>query len=203
MILKLFYGVDLDDTVWDTFTPSLEFFNQEYGKGKVNLTVQDVLNLFHVDKYSPKIGFFEDMYNLTRQDVDCIFRDTIPLLTDRIRPFEKARQFLSDLKDQNIPFVYITARDEKVRSVTEQSLSKHNFPSADVYFTFKKAELAQELGLTSFLEDSVSNINRLQAVGISCQMVEAAQNITSTFPTTHRLTWNEELTNLQAGASIA
>lgn len=147
------FGIDVDAVLADTANAILGRLNQAHA---LQLCLDDVTE-YYVDVWlgdRPELGELR-----TRLLYDNAFYGALRPLADAV---EGVRALVREG-----PCYFITARPEEFREVTAEWVARQGFPAGiPVICTWHKAELAGELGLTHFAEDSPEQAERLAAAGL-------------------------------------
>lgn len=159
---KLRIGIDIDQTVANTFNELLSRFNQHFG---VSLTMEDIKTFFYLEEvdvatYAERINFLRPLYN----DTDLLLNQTIPI--------RGAPEYVSHLLADGHEIFFISTRDEKTKKVTREWLTKFGFPVNETNIhlgrTRKengvsfKVRTIKEIGIDIFIEDDERVITSLQ-----------------------------------------
>jgi uncharacterized HAD superfamily protein len=147
------FGIDVDAVLADTVNEILRRINGQY---TLQMCLDDVTE-YYVDVWlgdRPELGDLR-----TRLLYDNAFYGALPPLADAV---ESVR-----VLTQQGPCYFITARPEEFQAVTAEWVARQGFPAEiPVICTWYKAQLAGELGLTHFAEDSHEQAERLAAAGL-------------------------------------
>jgi uncharacterized HAD superfamily protein len=181
-------GWDIDDTIGDCITPSLAYFNQKFGKDH---TVDSVAQWVRDGGFDSKKDFFGELYGITGEDITAIYDTEALEIYANMPVYQSAIAELNRYVSEGHTVIYVTARRDKWRQVTEQWLWSVGAPHSEVHFTYKKAELCLELGVNKFYEDNIKNIMSLLAVGVECVLVDSLQNEWANPEGVERVFWND------------
>ncbi|MNV33245.1 5' nucleotidase, deoxy (Pyrimidine), cytosolic type C protein (NT5C) [compost metagenome] len=163
---------DIDDTLGCCFSASLAYFNKCFNKNYFPEEVAEWVN----SHFDCEHDFFSQLYNIRCEDVTKIFVERSHEILTEMPVFPLALIEVKRLVSEGHKPVYITARDSRWKGITSNWLMSANFPHGALYFTREKANLALELGVDLFYEDSVHNIRSLRKVGVNCILVDAFPN---------------------------
>ncbi|MHB1006802.1 MAG: 5' nucleotidase, NT5C type [Chloroflexota bacterium] len=157
------FGIDVDSVLADTATAILGHLNGEFA---LNLCLDDVTE-YYVDKW------LEDRPALaearTRLLYDNAFYGRLPALTGAVASVKALAE--------RWPCYFITARPEEFQPVTVEWAVQLGFPAdIPVNCTWYKTQLATELGLTHFVEDSPNQAARLADAGLTVFLLDYPWN---------------------------
>jgi len=178
---------DIDDTLGDTFTPSLAFFNKKYSKD----FTEDTLRAHLVSlQYQYEREPFAVAYGLTEEAVRCDFKSSAGDMFPYCRPFEKALEVAKKYMDEGYEIYYITARDDCWHDVTLTWLEQNGFPTGTlIHERDDKAGVAEALGVKIFYEDNLRNAVAIHQKGIKTYLINAATNYHDLPEGMERLEW--------------
>jgi uncharacterized HAD superfamily protein len=185
---------DIDDTIGDCITPSLAYFNQKFG---TEHTAESVARWVKDGGFDSKKDFFGELYGITGEDITAIYDTEALELYANMPVFQSAIIELNRLVADGHTIIYVTARRESWKQVTEQWLRSAGAPKGDVYYTHKKAELSLELGINRFYEDNIKNVMNLLAIGVECVLVDSLQNEWASPEGVVRVFWNDSHTAIK------
>ncbi len=157
------FGIDIDGTTADTVNALLEHINREHA---LALAYQDVRD-YWVDDWladQPPLAELRD-----RLIHDTEFYASLTPLPDAV----EAVSWLTGVTTCH----FITARPAEFRAVSSAWLERVAFPAGlQVHCDGKKADLAQRLGLSHFIEDSAGQAQRLAAAGLRVYLLDSPWN---------------------------
>lgn len=164
-------GIDIDDTICDTFKTFLPKICE-----KCNLDMEELLNkkinyeyfLLHEDK---------NVYNETCK----LINDTAPYLPLK----EGAKDYIRKLHENGHKIIFITARSNRTfldpYKTTEEYLNKNNiYYDKLIVGHYNKEDLCKEENIELFIDDSIEHNKRISELGINTILFEASYNIDCT-----------------------
>ena len=157
------FGIDVDSVLADTAAAIIRHLNGEYA---LDLCLDDVAE-YYVDKWLEDRPALAEVR--TRLLYDNAFYGRLPALDGAVAGVSSlARRW---------PCYFITARPEEFQSVTAEWALRLGFPAdIPVKCTWYKTQLATELGLTHFVEDSPTQAARLADAGLTVFLFDYAWN---------------------------
>lgn len=142
-------GLDIDEVLCDWVNA-----------WRVRFNIKNVPNSWFFDREIKKR--FEEMKN--SGELDIFYSNLNPLISGEELPF--------------VPHCYITSRPVSTE-VTTAWLDKHGFPARPVYtvgVNQTKVEVAKEVGIDVFVDDSWDNFVDLNNSGITCYLYDTPHN---------------------------
>lgn len=142
--MRIVLGLDLDGCLYDWHSAVYTYFQYERGYEKDYVT------------------FWNEFPLLKSELQDYIV--SLPFLYESVLPSKQVKEFLEFAKDRS-EIYYITKRPECVESATRRYLKKNNFPFQDnLYITGDKATTCRMFGITHFLDDFPSHLEKIKGI---------------------------------------
>lgn len=132
-------GIDLDGTICNTI-------EVVYGRFAVKAS-KPVLAIYNLSKFGATTSFFKMKW---------VYR--------KAKPYRGAAKVLMALVARGFEPVYITARPEELRAVTNEWLIAHSFPEGKIVMGRNKVQVVMEEGVAIMFEDSPHEILPLRTV---------------------------------------
>lgn len=126
--------------------------------------------------------------NIKRSDYLAFYDSFGEMLHRQAEPREHAARVLNELaKHHNI--YYVTAREERMKTVSEEWFEMHNMPSAPLYLlgSHHKAYQAKLLNCDVFIEDKFENAIELAMADIKVLLIDCTYNRFATILDTERV----------------
>lgn len=155
------FGIDIDDTIADGvgyFVPAL---NKHLGQ---NLKVKDVK------------GRLNTSYNVEQSIIDDFFLRLGDKVFSELKPVPGALETINHLYDEGFEVYFITARPKEANEVTKQWLKKYGFKYNGLFHSETKIEIAQELGIKLFVDDSPTIVESMHKHGIKSIFMDIPKN---------------------------
>ncbi len=127
--------------------------------GSICNTIEVVYGRFF-DQVDPSIL---GTYNLSKHGADADFF-RLKWVYRKAKPYRGAAKVLRALAASGCELVYISARPELLRSVTEQWLKRHGFPTAEMVLEQSKAQVIRERQIQLMFEDAPHEVQSLMGV---------------------------------------
>ncbi len=187
-------GFDLDDVIFNFNDAIQAHFNKKFNK---NISREQRVN-YHLDTY----------YDLTEEQIRQALDDFYPH-EDHMNalPLEDSLDSIKILSENNKLFI-VTARQDKVSKLTQDWIDVH-FPNIfeEIHFTNHanlekrrlKSEIAKEIGINIFIDDSLDNAYDLSDAGIPVLLFDTPWNQIEKLPEliTRVYSWKEILEKLK------
>jgi len=117
-------ALDIDDTLSWTCREWAECLHAEFGNPE-NLTPQEFVDRYRLTQHAPYFQRDDILVRIREMCFDPAFHDGVAVIEDALPALKKIEKI--------IPIgAYLTARPESVRASTQQWLSRHNFPEAEL-----------------------------------------------------------------------
>lgn len=149
-------GVDIDDTITNTYETLLTIISMKYG-------------LNHKKLISQKLGYAEVYSNL--DNFDLYKKDLFYMMARSVTLKENVVEIIKKLKEEGNNIIFITARnyDDYVDpyKVSIDYLRKNNIPFDKLFVdVYDKGSLCKKENIDIFIDDNVRNCNSVKDVGI-------------------------------------
>lgn len=153
---KLTIGIDIDDTITDTFyhlMPAVaEYFNVDIDYLKKNKISYTTLTKEMKEK---ELDFAKENFSK--------YIPSTPIKKDAV-------EYIKKIKKLGHNILIITARNdifyENARKISEDYLKKHNIEYDELFCTIDKVGICKEQKVDIFIDDSVNQCNRIKNAGI-------------------------------------
>lgn len=160
-------GIDIDGTIKYTHRAAIEIYNEELN---MNVTEDQVTTYF-----------LDEPFGLSSEEGKKMWRRLETKIYTLGVPLEQSSESLQQLEREGHEIFYITARPgfKKVREITENWLTKHNFPlnKNNLFMSSQnKGKIALSNHIDLFFEDDPFHINNLIKNGISTVVVDCPYN---------------------------
>ncbi len=157
-------GIDIDDTITDTYCEVLKF-------------VSDTLEIDYEELKAQKLNYDEiydgKLYVPMRDEIFNHFYLIVPKI--KVKP--DAIEVLTKLKDEGNEIILITARSHTYPGQNEEFLKNAGIPYTKLYEKAKKkAEIAKEENIDLFIDDSVNNCKAVKNEKIKVLLFDAPFN---------------------------
>ena len=149
-------GVDIDDTITNTYETLLTIISMKYG-------------LNHKKLISMNLGYDEiekslDNYDLYKKDLFSVMAKSVTLK-------ENVVEILNKLRDEGNKIILITARNYEEYGepykVSIEFLEKNNIPYDELFVNvYEKGTFCKEKNIDIFIDDNVRNCNSVKDIGI-------------------------------------
>lgn len=181
---------DIDDTILDCTSESLPIFNKINNTDK---TIATVAEWVCGGGNKKRKDFFSCLYGHSSALTTAIFTEFGDSIYNRMRYFEEAKAKILEYQRSGIQNVFITARKDIFRSITQESLDREGLGNIPLYFDDHKVALAKQLGVDLFYEDNLTNIVNLRREGIDCVLVDSVANWGFSIEGVERVFYNKEI----------
>lgn len=142
---KIVLGLDLDGVLYDYHSALYTFCQYE-------LNYNGTYDEFWLDY----------IHNVSKEKQDYLIG--LPMPYETSIPSKKIMEFLK-FADENSEVYYITHRPTHLERVTRRYFRNHDFPQQDnLFITDDKLTTCRYLGVTHFLDDFVSNVEKVSFV---------------------------------------
>lgn len=167
------YAFDIDDTILDLLSPSLSVLCRLYG----DRTLEDMHSVCSHADYDPNKDYFAQLFGVTLSAVLEMYTEYAQEVYSSPDFYPEALSYIEELlKDPSNKVIFITARDEMYREVTQASLDAVGLGGLPLYCESNKVPLALSLGVDVFFEDNLANAKQLHDAGIEVHLVNAPRN---------------------------
>ena len=149
-------GVDIDDTITNTYETLLTIISMKYGLNhkkliNMNLSYEEIENNL-------------DNFDLYKKDLFSIMAKSVTLK-------ENVVEILNKLKSDGNKIILITARNYgeygEPYKVTEEFLEKNNIPYDELFVNvYEKGSFCKDKNIDIFIDDNIRNCNSVKNVGI-------------------------------------
>lgn len=160
-------GVDIDDTMADTFDFLMPYISEFFGVDIEYLKSHNIsYNTLPKEMQKRELEFAKKYY-------DVVIPDT---------PFKVGvSDYIKKLKNLGHEIIIITARDNTLYidayGTTTKELSNNDIIYDKLTFGFDKAKICQEEGIDLFVDDSVANCNAVNKLGIKTILFSSKSNM--------------------------
>lgn len=160
-------GIDIDGTIKHTQSAAIKVYNEE-----LNMDIkEDEVTTYYLD----------EPYGITGEEGAVIWRRLEATIYKIGIPLDHASEVLQQMIEEGHEVYFITARPgfERIRKITEEWLTKHNFPfnGKNLYMnSLNKGKIACKIGIDLFFEDDPDHINNLLAAGIPTVIMDMKYN---------------------------
>lgn len=149
-------GIDIDDTITNTYETLLTIISMKYG-------------LNHKKLISKKLKY-EEVYSKL-DDFDLYKRDLFYMMVKSVTLKENVVEVINKLKNNGNNIVFITARNYydyvDPYKVSYEYLIKNNIPFDKLFVNvYDKGSLCKKENIDIFIDDNVRNCNSVKSVGI-------------------------------------
>lgn len=167
-------GWDIDDTLFDLFTPSCRELSYMYD---VDLSYPTILKRVMKPSFDPKGDFFSQLIpGATPDDIFAFYRDMGNVVYSDCQVFPLALALVKLQLEAGTKVVFITARPEEWYDLTRAELDKHGLQDAELYHDSFKVELAKKLGVELFFDDNYLNYLNFRRANIPINLVYHPSN---------------------------
>ncbi|MBX4181736.1 hypothetical protein KW807_02635 [Candidatus Parcubacteria bacterium] len=188
-------GVDLDDTLLDSYGAFVNFHNDHYGTSH---KWEDISTFF-----------IEDIWGITTDDVHRRFEQFYKTDYHRdAKVIDGAIEAITELAKHNKLHI-LTASPGDMKEEIETWLKKHfedkfssiHFMKKNIFDSRRsKKDVCKELGIEVFIDDALHNAEDIAAGGIPVYLLDNPWNQGETGPLIKRVhSWKEVLKDLEAG----
>ena len=149
-------GVDIDDTITNTYETLLTIISMKYG-------------LNHKKLISMNLGYDEIEKSLNNYDL--YKKDLFSVMAKSVTLKENVVEILNKLRDEGNKIILITARNYEEYGepykVSCEYLVKNNIPFDKLFVdVYDKGSLCKKENIDIFIDDNVRNCNSVKEVGI-------------------------------------
>lgn len=149
-------GVDIDDTITNTYETLLTIISIKYGLNYKKLI-------------SMNLGYEEVKSNLDNYDL--YKKDLFSVMAKSVTLKENVVEVLNKLKSEGNNIILITARNYEEYGepykVSIEFLTKNNIPYDELFVNvYEKGTFCKEKNIDIFIDDNVRNCNSVKDVGI-------------------------------------
>ncbi|MGM0395955.1 MAG: 5' nucleotidase, NT5C type [Bacillota bacterium] len=154
--------IDIDGTITDAYY-WLDYANEHFGT---------CINPHHVTTYD-----IHHVLNVSREDYMKFYEMNCEKIHGNSEPRVNTDLVLWRLAQQH-NVSYVTARDPKIRAVTEDWFKKNGMPNCNLHMlgSHYKVEKARELNCDIFIEDRYENAIQLALAGIKVLLIDCSYN---------------------------
>lgn len=185
--MKYNFGIDIDGVLTDEGPDHNSIWQQ-----KMNEFFDREITL---KEYSYDL---RKAFAINEQELNQFIQEKVEEIYSSVKAVDKAREILTELKQQGHRLILITARPEEHRSLTENWLKKNEFPYHELHHAHNKAPLAVEKNISLFIDDRKENALEIAAQEIPVLLVSKYHN--SDFSGNEKITkvnnWDEIKENL-------
>ncbi|WP_243182927.1 5' nucleotidase, NT5C type [Anaerosolibacter carboniphilus] len=160
--MKLNLCIDIDGTITDAYY-WLEMANEHFGID---------IKPFQVTKYE-----IHEVLEIPKEDYLKFYEVYGEEIHTKADLRDNAKEILWAL-DQQHKITYVTAREARMKEVTEAWFRKHNLPKGEFHFlgTHYKVDKAKELKCHVFIEDRYENAIQLALAGFEVLLIDCYYN---------------------------
>lgn len=160
--MRLNLCIDIDGTITEPYY-WLDMANRCFG---TNITPSEVTT------YE-----IHEVLSIPRGDYLRFYEEHGVELHEKAKLREDAKQFLWELNEKHNIF-YVTAREARMKEVTERWFSRNNLPTGELYIlgTHYKVDKAKELSCNVFIEDRYENAIQLAQAGFEVLLIDCTYN---------------------------
>lgn len=157
-------GIDIDDTITDTYLIALKYIAEYYNKDYKELEAKGyTYDEFFAD--SEFVGF--------REFIAENFHKLIPTLKTK----DGVSEVIKKLKEEGHEIIIVTARDSAKENQNIEFLNTHNIPFDKFYEgIWEKGELAKKENIDIFIDDSYSHYKQCEKENIRAILFDAPYN---------------------------
>lgn len=159
------WGFDLDEVVCDCSNTLLDIVNGYFG---TEFVLNDLTDYYFYNILGITAQEFQPVIDIVWRP-DCLL--SLPVILG-------GRTLVNKIKHMGCAVYFITARDKKLRSVTQTWLDKNGVEYDNVFFTDsgKKSPIAKELGVKYFVEDNLKHAIDVASLGVTVFVPEYPWN---------------------------
>lgn len=157
-------GIDIDDTITDTYCKVLEYISAEKNIDLDELKSRnyDYDELYKGGEYPPMSDFIWDN-----------FSKLIPV----IEPKPNAKEIMEKIIEDGHEIILITARSHALPNQNKEYLEEKKIPYTKLYEKISdKAKVAREEGIKLFIDDSERNCKQVLSENIKVLLFDAPYN---------------------------
>ncbi|MGI6450460.1 MAG: 5' nucleotidase, NT5C type [Desulfitobacteriia bacterium] len=162
-MLGLKIGLDIDGVVANSFPVFLRELNKHYGK-----------NLAQIDNYK-----MTELYEVSEDDLGAFFNENVEYLYSAPEPIAGALASIEAWFQAGHEIIFITARKLGIEErVTRKWFQKYGLPDEKIIFVggASKTFAVKEYRLDVFVEDFMSNVLEIAALGVPVLLLDAPYN---------------------------
>lgn len=168
------FGIDIDDTIsntFDTFLPFMKKFVENDLNKKLDLNLTNKIDYYDLVK----------KYNLSNEEAQKFWEDYYITILENVVPKKSSVEVINKIKENGNKVILITARvdDERVnvRAITEKWLDRNNIKYDKLIINSQnKLEIAENENIDIFLDDSIRNCEMVSSGDIKTYMFLSVNN---------------------------
>ena len=162
--MKKKIGVDIDAVITDE------------GRGGDNIWYKKICDYFDLNsKPSPHYNFTK-AYGLSESEVEAFMSSQGKEIMKNISPRPNCKKVLTELANNNLDIILITARSIEDKNLTTNWLKKHNIPYDKLFFSDNKVEICKKENIQLFIDDHIKHLLPMKKVGIPILLMNMKHN---------------------------
>ena len=169
-------GIDIDDTIADTFETGFEYA-QEFTKkycGREYSNISERMGSIKTHKH------WQEIFEWSEEEEIRFFEIYYDKIIKKVKIKEDVCDIINKLyKDNEI--IFITARHDRnentnIETVTKKWLEENNIPFNKVFLGRKKVEVCEEEKIDIFIDDSYENCKSVKEKNIKVYLIDHITN---------------------------
>lgn len=164
-------GIDIDDVITDgeTYYAYAQKYTAEVLK-REPILVNDLGEC-------PLASYCDDLLGWTKEESENFWRNNYAKVVSEARPRTCAKEVISQLRKDGHEIIIVTARTDKEMKFGFKWLEDNEIEYDKLYFDAEeKGELAKELGIDIFIDDSFRNCEMIAKEGIKTCIMDIRTN---------------------------
>lgn len=174
-------GIDIDDTITDTFDYLMESISEYFG-----------IDINYLRENNISYSNLPEEYNKHLLQYGL---DTFAGLLKKVPLKNGAVEFIKKLKEDGNNIIIITARDNRIYETpyesTKDQLDVYNIVYDKLVCTFDKADACKDNNIDLFIDDSINNIKKVTNLGIDTIIFDSKVNKETDLKCKRVYNWNE------------
>ncbi len=164
-------GIDIDDTITNTFSTGMKYA-EEYTRVYCNRTYTNINERLGLSKTH---RHWQEAFEWTEEEEQLFFEKYYDKIVKSVELKEGADEIINQLYQQN-EIIFITARYESEREITEEWLNKNHILFHKLYLGRPKLEVCQENKIDVFIDDSYEHCKSVSTGNIKTYLMDSIGN---------------------------
>lgn len=164
-------GIDIDDTITNTFDIGMKYA-EEFTKSYCHRTYTNINERLGMSKTH---RHWQEVFEWNSEEEAEFFKEYYHKIVSEVEMKEYVHEIIHQLYAEN-EIIFITARYESERTITEEWLRKNDIPFHELYLEKPKLQVCQENGIDIFIDDSYTNCKTVSSGNIRAYLMDSVAN---------------------------